>query len=41
MADVDGIPDLRDFTVLGLVTTPVAVVLSTVGLWLSLKVIGG
>ncbi len=40
VADVDGVPDLRDFTVLGLATAPAAIGLSTIALWLSLKLIG-
>jgi arsenical pump membrane protein len=40
VADVDGMPDLRDFTVLGLATVPVAIVAATAALWLSLQVIG-
>lgn len=40
VAEVDGIPDLGDFTKLGLLTVPVAVALATVALWLSLRVIG-
>lgn len=38
VADVDGVPELRQFTVLGLVTVPVTLVASTVALWLCLKV---
>jgi arsenical pump membrane protein len=37
---VDGVPTLRDFTVLGLATVPAAVVGSTAALWLALKAIG-
>jgi arsenical pump membrane protein len=33
-------PDLRDFTRLGLLTVPATLVLSTVGLWLGLRVLG-
>lgn len=40
VSEVDGVPRLRDFTVLGLAAVPVAVVLATAALWLSLKVIG-
>jgi arsenical pump membrane protein len=40
VADVDGVPSIRDFSVLGLATVPAAVVGSSVALWLSLKVIG-
>lgn len=37
---VDGVPNLRDFTVLGLATVPVAIVAATAALWLSLRVVG-
>jgi arsenical pump membrane protein len=37
---VDGVPDLRDFSRLALVTVPVAVVACTVAVWLSVKLIG-
>jgi arsenical pump membrane protein len=40
VADVDDVPSLRDFTTLGVATVPLAVVGSTVALWLSLKLIG-
>jgi arsenical pump membrane protein len=40
VATVVGIPDVRDFTVLGLVTVPTAIVAATAALWLSLRVIG-
>jgi arsenical pump membrane protein len=40
VADVDGVPAAGDFTRLGLATVPLALVASTVALWLSLRVIG-
>jgi arsenical pump membrane protein len=41
VADVDGVPETRDFARLGLATVPLAVAGSTVALWLSLKAFGG
>jgi arsenical pump membrane protein len=40
VAGVDGVPEVRDFIRLGAATVPLAIVGSTVALWLSLKVIG-
>jgi arsenical pump membrane protein len=40
VADVEGLPTLRDFTWFGLATVPIAIVGSTVALWLSLHVVG-
>jgi arsenical pump membrane protein len=40
VADVDGVPTIADFTVLGLVTVPVALGAATVALWASLRLIG-
>jgi arsenical pump membrane protein len=37
VAAVDGIPTMRDFTAVGLASTPPALVLSTVALWAALK----
>ncbi len=37
---VEGVPNVRDFARLGVATVPLAIVGSTVALWLSLKVIG-
>jgi arsenical pump membrane protein len=37
---VDGVPTIRDFTVVGLATAPAAIVAATAALWLSLRVIG-
>lgn len=39
VADVEGVPTLRDFTLLGVATVPFALVVSTVALWVSLKVV--
>ncbi|HTR69550.1 MAG TPA: SLC13 family permease [Mycobacteriales bacterium] len=39
-ADVPDVPTLRDFTALGLLTVPIAIVGSTAALWLGLQVIG-
>ena len=40
VGEVDGVPRLKDFTVLGLATVPVAVVAATAALWLALQAIG-
>jgi arsenical pump membrane protein len=40
IADVDGVPTLGDFTLLGLLTVPLGIVGSTVALWLAIKVVG-
>lgn len=40
VAGVDGVPDVGDYVRLGVATVPLAIVGSTVALWLSLKVIG-
>jgi arsenical pump membrane protein len=40
VGDVEGVPSLTDFTRLGMVTVPAAIVASTAALWLSLRVIG-
>lgn len=40
VADVVGVPTLADFTRLGVVTVPLAIVAATGALWLSLRVIG-
>jgi arsenical pump membrane protein len=40
VAGVDGVPEVRDFVRLGAATVPLAILGSTVALWLSLKVIG-
>jgi arsenical pump membrane protein len=40
VAEVDGVPDVGDFARLGVATVPLAIVGSTVALWLSLKLIG-
>jgi arsenical pump membrane protein len=40
VADVDGVPEVGDFVRLGIATVPLAIVASTVALWLSLKLIG-
>jgi arsenical pump membrane protein len=40
VADVDGVPTLRDFTSLGVATAPIAILGSTLALWVSLRVIG-
>jgi arsenical pump membrane protein len=40
VAGVDGVPDLADFTRIGIAATPLAIALATVALWASLKVIG-
>lgn len=40
VAGVDGVPDVRDFTLLGLATVPAAVAGATAALWLGLKAIG-
>jgi arsenical pump membrane protein len=40
VADVDGVPEVADYSRLGVATVPLAIVGSTVALWLSLKVIG-
>jgi arsenical pump membrane protein len=41
LAEHDAEPDLGEFTRLGLLTVPLALVLSVVALWAGLKVIGG
>lgn len=38
--EVDGVPELAEFTRLGALTVPCAIVVSTAALWLSLRVIG-
>lgn len=40
VATVEGVPTMADFSRLGVVTTPAAIVGSTAALWLSLRVIG-
>jgi arsenical pump membrane protein len=40
VSEVDGVPDLRDFSRLAVVTVPAGVVLATVALWASLQLIG-
>jgi arsenical pump membrane protein len=40
VADVDGVPTLRDFTAVGVASAPITLALSTVALWVSLKLIG-
>jgi arsenical pump membrane protein len=40
VADVEGVPTIRDFSRLAVVTVPVAIVVATAGLWLSLQVLG-
>jgi arsenical pump membrane protein len=40
VSDVDGVPTLGEFTKLGVVTVPAAILAATAALWLSLKLIG-
>jgi arsenical pump membrane protein len=40
VAGVDGVPNLADFTRLAVVTVPAGVVLATLALWVSLRVVG-
>jgi arsenical pump membrane protein len=40
VSEVDGVPDLRDFSRLALATVPVAVVACTIAVWLAVTVIG-
>ena len=40
VAEVDDVPNLRDFSRLGVLTVPAGVVLATLALWVSLRVVG-